>query len=448
MKILKFLLVFLLIGMILSACGAIPATLVPPSTPTPGSSGSDTSSQVGKAAQQALAKKLGLSVDAVMIVSVEAVDWPDSCLGASEPQEMCAMVVTPGYLVKLRAQGQDYSADTNMDGSEVRFPNRPQVGKPTEIPTPQTAGGGVWSTEAAPAVDAAIKALSSKLSVLASTITVVSVEAVEWPDSCLGVQTGRACLMVITPGYKVILAVGSKQYEVHTDAAGKAAIVTSSGPISMKPSIIWQSSDQPCQKASITPQGVSYGPCQGVLALSNFAGAIRLTQLTNYVQKYQAFTANTPAGQITFNGGGQLTASTAEQRAIAEWSKLVFMEAQGGRSGAAWGLAFSWHREGGIAGFCDDLGVYLDGEVIASSCKNTPLKNGGHITLSADQLAQLYAWTDSLQYFDFTQANDPGVSDAMSIVLSFNGSGKTLATDADKLAILDFASQVFFGAMQ
>jgi hypothetical protein len=39
------------------------------------------------------------------LVSVEAVDWPDACLGAAEPDEVCALVVTPGYRVIVQRAG-------------------------------------------------------------------------------------------------------------------------------------------------------------------------------------------------------------------------------------------------------------------------------------------------------------------------------------------------------
>jgi hypothetical protein len=40
------------------------------------------------------------------IVSVEAVDWPDACLGMAGPDEACAEVITPGYLVVLDRSGE------------------------------------------------------------------------------------------------------------------------------------------------------------------------------------------------------------------------------------------------------------------------------------------------------------------------------------------------------
>ena len=44
-----------------------------------------------------LAENLGLTPDKIKLVSTEAVDWPDSCLGVSTEGIMCSQVVTPGF---------------------------------------------------------------------------------------------------------------------------------------------------------------------------------------------------------------------------------------------------------------------------------------------------------------------------------------------------------------
>lgn len=40
-----------------------------------------------------------------MLVEVEAVDWPDACLGAARADEVCAQVVTPGYRIIIETAG-------------------------------------------------------------------------------------------------------------------------------------------------------------------------------------------------------------------------------------------------------------------------------------------------------------------------------------------------------
>ena len=112
-------------------------------------------------------------------------------------------------------------------------PTQPPSIMPTQPPSPlpgvRPGGGLITRPEAevwgkAPA--AALKAradLAERLQIDPDTINLVRVEAVEWPDGCLGVQTpGIMCTMVITPGYRVILEAGGQQYEYHTSASGDA----------------------------------------------------------------------------------------------------------------------------------------------------------------------------------------------------------------------------------
>lgn len=60
---------------------------------------------------------------------------------------------------------------------------------------------------------------------------VVSAQAVTWPDSCMGViAPGRACAQVIVPGYRVVMEVGGREYQYHTDGppqwlGGKRALL-------------------------------------------------------------------------------------------------------------------------------------------------------------------------------------------------------------------------------
>jgi hypothetical protein len=104
--------------------------------------------------------------------------------------------------------------------------------------------------------------------------------------------------------------------------------------------------------------------------------------------------------------------------------------------------ALNWHREGGIAGFCDDLGLYANGNVYARSCKAGPLQSGIHARLSGERLAQLEAWIGSLCSFGFEQSTG-AVADAMTVRLTFQGMGTGEASQEQVEAMLDLASQIF-----
>lgn len=75
-----------------------------------------------QAAQAALAQELQVDAAAITVVNVEAMEWPDACIGAPTAEEMCGQVITPGYLVTLAVDGAEYRYHTNEDGSMVRQP--------------------------------------------------------------------------------------------------------------------------------------------------------------------------------------------------------------------------------------------------------------------------------------------------------------------------------------
>jgi hypothetical protein len=80
--------------------------------------------------------------------------------------------------------------------------------------------------EAGAATAAATADLATRLGVGADSITVASAEAVDWPDSCLGVTSpGIACAQVITPGFKIALEVEGTAYEYHTDSGSRVVFV-------------------------------------------------------------------------------------------------------------------------------------------------------------------------------------------------------------------------------
>ena len=80
------------------------------------------------------------------------------------------------------------------------------------------------SAEQDPIADLAIDTLASELEVPQKRIHVLSVAAVDWPDSSVGCpKAGMSYLTVITPGHKVLLKVEDRTYVVH-EAKGQAFI--------------------------------------------------------------------------------------------------------------------------------------------------------------------------------------------------------------------------------
>lgn len=85
----------------------------PAPTPAPVSPAlSRDASLLGFTARQDLAQQLGMAADAITVVSVEAVDWPDASLGCPSEGMMYAQVITPGYRVVLETDGKTYEYHT------------------------------------------------------------------------------------------------------------------------------------------------------------------------------------------------------------------------------------------------------------------------------------------------------------------------------------------------
>jgi len=55
-----------------------------------------------------LAQKLGVQPEAVTVQSIEETEFPNASLGGPEPDRLYPQVLTPGYTIKLAANGQTY----------------------------------------------------------------------------------------------------------------------------------------------------------------------------------------------------------------------------------------------------------------------------------------------------------------------------------------------------
>jgi hypothetical protein len=59
-------------------------------------------------ARRDLAQRLGLNESDIGVSSVEQTEFPDAALGAPVEDEMSAQVITPGWRMRLIANGQAY----------------------------------------------------------------------------------------------------------------------------------------------------------------------------------------------------------------------------------------------------------------------------------------------------------------------------------------------------
>lgn len=100
---------------------------------------------------------------------------------------------------------------------------------------PMTATGGMTSTTPSPTLSPneqqlvmqAMNLVAMETGVAATTLTLTSIEAVEWPDSSLGCpQPGAMYMQVITPGYQITLtAANGTVYAVHSGSTPTVPIV-------------------------------------------------------------------------------------------------------------------------------------------------------------------------------------------------------------------------------
>jgi hypothetical protein len=65
---------------------------------------------------------LGISQEAITVVSAQAMTWNDSSLGCPVAGMMYTQVITPGYQIILKANGVEY--DYRTDQSYFRICNQ------------------------------------------------------------------------------------------------------------------------------------------------------------------------------------------------------------------------------------------------------------------------------------------------------------------------------------
>ena len=269
-----------------------------------------------QAAITALSKTLNVPPGQITLVSTEAVEWPDGCLGVHRIDVLCTQSVVPGFKIMLEANGRTYEVHTNENGSSVVIV--PDVVNADELE------------------EMVIKQLAMNLGLKEDAISVVSSSDVEFSDSCLGVAIQDVmCAQVVTPGKIIVLESEDMQYEYHVSADGSLV--------------------QPAT------------------------------------------------------------------------------------------LALTWSREGGIAGFCDRLTVFLSGEIYGSQCKSQPDGTIGTFasSLSEEERQQFDAWVKEFGEVKLDASDPKGVSDAMAVKLEFYGLGQSSLKPADEQALILWAQSIF-----
>jgi hypothetical protein len=67
-----------------------------------------------------------------------------------------------------------------------------------------------------------VEQITERYGLNVNQVTILSAEQVEWPNACLGLAgEDEMCAEVITPGWKIVLESGDKEYTFHTDLSGE-----------------------------------------------------------------------------------------------------------------------------------------------------------------------------------------------------------------------------------
>jgi hypothetical protein len=71
--------------------------------------------------QNQISEAMGVPVESIQLQNIEKMDWPNSCLGLpSQGAEVCAEVITPGWLLTFKINNQEYQYRVDSTGTVVR----------------------------------------------------------------------------------------------------------------------------------------------------------------------------------------------------------------------------------------------------------------------------------------------------------------------------------------
>ena len=236
-----------------------------------------------------------------------------------------------------------------------------------------------------------------------------------WPNSCLGVQRmGVMCTDQQVPGYILVLGVKGKQYEFHTDRDG-VEIVPSEG---------------------VQALGTAQDAVKKNLASALGMDASRITVVSDTEVEW-------PDSCLGVAQEGVMCAMIVTPGHLitlqANSLQYEFHTNEDGSQIQPATLALTWKRNGGIAGFCDSLTVYLSGEVSGDNCK-ADVRNG--ILLPAE-MTQLETWVMQFGQVNLDASDPVNASDRMTRQVSLFGNGSAQPSSADQQALITWAQDLY-----
>jgi hypothetical protein len=149
---------------------------------------------------ESLSRNLKVESEQIEFNKITELDYSNTCLGLPSVDEQCAEMIIKGYQGIISLDGAQYEFRSDRSGERMRI-----------VPI---------------ALKAAQSVLATRLNVNPEFVRWVSIEKVDWPDSCLGLeQPGMNCNMVITPGFRILLESGGIIFVFRTDLSGKQTVM-------------------------------------------------------------------------------------------------------------------------------------------------------------------------------------------------------------------------------
>jgi hypothetical protein len=70
--------------------------------------------------QNTVSEALSVPLENIQLQNIEKMDWPNSCLGLPQGDEVCAEAITPGWLLTFNINDQQYQYRVDSTGTVIR----------------------------------------------------------------------------------------------------------------------------------------------------------------------------------------------------------------------------------------------------------------------------------------------------------------------------------------
>jgi hypothetical protein len=355
-----------------------------------------------EAVRTLLAARLQLAVDAVTVVAVEAVVWPDACLGAAGPDEMCAQVLTPGYKITLAVDGQEYTYHTDAGPYWLRLVDGPAVAVGEPVIRWQGAvdngscqeavidaggvafgycGGAQFPGKfVSPARAAALNEFATRYAAF-NAVT-------DWGE----IAFAGVGPQVATPAEQTQLASWAQRLVMEAASGVALGGMAWSGPEGMG-----SGDTAKCATLQMSGGEATVWDCAGNFETVKLNGGY-LTRWLEMQDRFASFVVETPAETLTFDGMGA-EAGAVWQQALLAWARMQYAELSSGQASAAGSTVLAWDLgpTDDMETSCIHLTVLAWGEAYA---EQRDCVAGGAVQdvttgwLTTAEMEQLAAWTN------------------------------------------------------